>query len=103
MSGLVDGDSGDISDFLTIVDIPEVAVVDAVVKHGDGLGSGLANDLASGGSLGIEVEELVIRVLLVVGESLRPDVDISLVLVDGVRSWGVEWLWAPACNHWHHD
>ena len=68
MTGLADGSSTD-----GVVNVPQVAEVDAVVIHADGLRVRLAGDLAASVSLR-KLEKLVIRVLAVRGEALGPNV-----------------------------
>ncbi len=56
-----------------IVDVPEVAEVDAVVVDAVRLGAAVASDHAARVVLG-EVEHLVISVLTVLGQTLAPNV-----------------------------
>ena len=59
-----------------VVDVPEIAEVDAVVLVAGGLGAGVSKDEASViRSLNLfEVEQLVVNVLLVPGSAFAPDV-----------------------------
>ena len=63
--------------------VPEVAEVDIVVEIADRLGARLATDHASTAG-GVELEELVVSVLLVLGEAGAPDVVIVGLLLEVV-------------------
>ena len=73
-----------------IVDVPQVAVVDGVVVVAGTLGLGVAKHVAATVAVALHLEELVIDVLLVTGQSSAPDVAIDLLLVEGVDTarWG---------------
>ena len=71
----------------TVVDVPQVAEVDAVVVHGNGLGAGASLNVATGGVVG-ELEELVISVLLVLGLAGGPDIVIDSLFLEAVDTGG---------------
>ena len=71
----------------TVVDIPQVAVVDIVVVDTFSFGSALTFNMASTVEVG-EIEQKVISVLSVSSESLRPDVVIGGALVEVVNTTG---------------
>ena len=69
----------------SVVYVPQVAEVDAIVVHANRLGVGLARDLAASISLS-KLEQLIVGVLAIRSEAFGPNVRVVLLLEDGVVS-----------------
>ena len=75
-----------------VVDVPEIAEVDAVVQNAARLGAGVSGNGASIGSRG-ELEDLVVSVLSVLGQAGAPDVVVCFLFYPAVSALGGASLW----------